>query len=610
MDFQHPESLLLLWALPFLLGLLVYQHRSRAKNWKQIASSRFSELLTHRWRPQRAWSKMLCLVLAWTFLVFALARPRWGFEWKDVPKGGIDLMVALDLSTSMLATDISPSRLERSKREMIDLLSLLQGDRIGIVAFAGEAFVQCPLTQDYRMAKMFISQLDVNLMPVQGTAVGSAIKKSIDSLEKASPEESQGKAILLITDGEDHGTNPLEMAKLAKEKGIRIFAIGIGSEEGAPIPLEKGGFKKDAAGNVIVSRLDAKTLEEIATLTGAQYLRSTTGSFELETIYKKGIRGELPDQAYGTTRQKIWYERFPWFLLVALFFLFLEVAMREFVRPRRRKNGAVLGWFFLPLLVFSFSERGQAGSAGEGLYQKKEYEKAVEAFQKEEGKNPEDLVATYNRAVSQFRAGKFEGALEGFAKAAQSKDPQLQIKSQFNLGNTLVTTGKLKEAAAAYEQVLQLSPQDKDAKENLEWVQRKLKEEEEKKKDDKKDENKKDDKKDEKQEQDKKEDKQEQDKKDENKKDDKKEDKQDDKKEDKQEQDKSDKKDENKKDESGEEKKEPPKDSAPEPAPETPEQLDRKAAERLLRSVEAEEEVLGVPFKAEASPSAAPKQDW
>ena len=156
-------------------------------------------------------------------LIVALARPRWGFEWKEVPRGGVDIMVVLDLSTSMLATDISPTRLERSKREIIDLLGMLEGDRIGIVAFAGVAFVQCPLTVDYRMASMFVSQISHDLMPVQGTALGKGIDLAVESLEKASTAESEGKAIILITDGEDHGTDPLGLLSVPERKGCVFF---------------------------------------------------------------------------------------------------------------------------------------------------------------------------------------------------------------------------------------------------------------------------------------------------------------------------------------------------------------------------------------------------
>jgi len=558
-------------------------------------------------------------------------------------------MVVMDLSTSMLATDIAPSRLERSKREVIDLLEMLQGDRIGIVAFAGEAFVQCPLTQDYRMAKLFISQLSLDLMPVQGTALGKAINKAVDSLDKASPEESQGKAIILITDGEDHETDPLKAAERAKEKGIRIFSIGIGSEQGAPIPLSDGGFKKDESGNLILSKLDPETLDKISSLTGGQYLRSTTGDLELDTIYNKGIRGSLTDQDYGSTRQKIWYERFPWFLGVAFFFLFSEAMWREFVPPRRRrkKKGVMgLGWLFLLPALVGVSQRGEAGSSGQSLYEKKEYDKATEAFEKEEKNHPDDLTTTYNRAVSQFRNGQFDAALEGFAKAGQSQDPQLRQKAQFNLGNTLVAKGKLKEAAGAYEGVLKESPQNIAAKENLQWVERKISQEEKEKKEDKdkKDDQKKDEKKEDQKEQEKKEGdqkKEDSDKKDEGKKEESKKDEsgkkdpskdgQDGKKEEKKEEPDSgkDKESESKKEEKKEgeksepenpEKKEGADAAKPEEgkageskptAPESAEQLDRKAAERLLRSIEADEEVYGVPFQAEPGKKPSSKQkDW
>jgi Ca-activated chloride channel family protein len=238
----------------------------------------------------------------------------------------------------MLATDISPNRLERAKREIIDLISMMEGDRLGIVAFAGVPFVQCPLTTDYRLASLFVNQLNLDLIPVQGTALGDAIKLAVERLKDSSTQDSQGKAIILITDGEDQNNNTLAAAHEAKKQGVKIFAIGIGKKEGAPIPLPNGGYKKDRNGNVIISKLDEESLEQAALITEGVYVRSTSGDLDLDQIYKKGIKTSIESGEYGIVRQKIWYERYQWFLLITIILLFTEFMLKEFKRKKETSN--------------------------------------------------------------------------------------------------------------------------------------------------------------------------------------------------------------------------------------------------------------------------------
>ena len=480
MNFAESSWLMGLWALPLVVVLLVMGVRTYRRRIALFARLRVDELIDGRLRPKYQIGKAILLGLVFVLLVLTLARPRWGFEWKELPTGGVDILVVVDLSSSMLASDISPTRLERAKREMSDLVDLLEGDRIGIVAFAGVAFVQCPLTVDYRMARLFIDQLSTELMPVQGTALGTALRIAVDSLEKASEADSQSKAIILITDGEDQTTDPLGAAKLAAEKGIKIFAIGVGSPQGAPIPEPDGGFKKDRQGNVVLSSLDEKTLLDITTATQGTYVRSTTGDFDLDHIYKQGIRGQLESREFGETRQRIWYERFQWFLLVALILLLLEFFWSD-VTDRRssRKTRASKGWLWLLLLGGMFwdaDSRLHASPAIDGskAYEAKEYDQAAKSFLEAEVNEPDQHQHSYNRSVSQFRDGNFSDAASGFAKAAQSPDKELAKKSWFNLGNSMVAQGQLQQAAQAYNQALELDPQDTRAKENLGWVQKRL----------------------------------------------------------------------------------------------------------------------------------------
>ncbi|MEI6127409.1 MAG: VWA domain-containing protein [Pseudomonadota bacterium] len=272
--------------------------------------------------------KAFLVIMAVLFLIIALVRPKWGFHWEEIKRTGIDIIVAVDVSKSMLAGDIQPSRLERAKRKVHDLCGMLEGDRIGLIAFAGTSFVQCPLTLDYGAFTMFLDYLTPDLIPVPGTAIGGSIRKAIESFSR---QERKSKALILITDGEDHDSAPLDAAREAKKEGVRIFTIGIGSESGTPIPLGdgSGGFLKDTSGGVVMSKLDEAMLQKIALETGGSYVRSVTGDMDLEKIYKGEIKASMEQKELKSTRQKRWEERFQWFVGIALALLLFEFFIRE-----------------------------------------------------------------------------------------------------------------------------------------------------------------------------------------------------------------------------------------------------------------------------------------
>jgi Ca-activated chloride channel family protein len=266
------------------------------------------------------------------WILVALCRPQYGFQWEEVKRKGVDILVAMDVSSSMLAKDVDPNRLERARREVIDLLALLQGDRIGLIAFAGIPYLQCPLTLDYGAMELFMNYLDTDLIPVPGTAIADAIRLATDVFQK---RQSKTKALILITDGEDHGGDPVAAAKEAKRSGVKIFTIGIGKEGGAPIPAASGGgFRKDQQGNLILTKLDEKTLKEVALETDGAYVRSVTGDLDLEKIYLQEIRQGMEHVELKSSRRKRWEERFQWPLGFAMLFLFLE----PFIPVRKGKK--------------------------------------------------------------------------------------------------------------------------------------------------------------------------------------------------------------------------------------------------------------------------------
>lgn len=328
MKFAQPEYLHLLW-----LALVLYYFFKWAGLRKQKLASQFASWpLLQKLVPKRTLThhrfRALLWVAAWILFSFALAQPRWGFHWDQIHQRGADVIVAFDVSTSMLATDIKPNRLERAKRKVTDLIHMLDGDRIGLVAFAGTSFVQCPLTLDYDAAEIFLSALDVDLIPVQGTALGHAIRTSINAFSK---KEKKSKALILITDGEDHSGLALTAAREAREDGVKVFVIGIGSQDAVPIPdpASGGGFKKDSKGNVVMSRLNEALLQNIADETGGSFVRSVTGDMDLEKIYQEDIKSRVERKDLKSNRRRRWQEQFQWFIALGLVLLVVERGVRE-----------------------------------------------------------------------------------------------------------------------------------------------------------------------------------------------------------------------------------------------------------------------------------------
>lgn len=328
MSFYWPQALYLFLLLPLIAWLLWRGYKLYRERLEKLLGFGLEKLAPQVSRT-RQWLKASLIFLAAGLLIFSVARPRWGFEDREVSREGIDILVAIDVSQSMKAKDIQPDRLSRAKREIIDLLRVMRGDRIGLIPFAGVAFVQCPLTIDYSALETFLRHIDTDLIPVPGTAIGDAIRLATASFQSNGSQPNSGKALILITDGEDQASDPLEAAKEAAEAGILIFTIGIGAEEGAPIPGDHGEFLRDQSGKVVISRLDDGLLREIAGITGGSHLRTTTGDMGLEEIYLSKIRAALEAGELYQRQERIWYERFYWFSALAALALAVEVFIRD-----------------------------------------------------------------------------------------------------------------------------------------------------------------------------------------------------------------------------------------------------------------------------------------
>lgn len=324
MKWHNPDTLLWLFALiPLLIitGLLL---KRRVKLLHKMAERGLWPVMLPTLSPRRQRLKNLLRTLAIGLAILALARPQWGFNWEEVKQRGLSIIVALDTSKSMLAQDIKPNRLQQAKWGIRDLIHELSGDRIGLVAFSGDAFLQCPATIDYAAFTMMLDDVYAGIVPVGGTDLFQALEESIDAFEKIEETQSD-KVIILISDGEGHGSDPLALLPRLKEEDIRVFAIGVGTKEGDLIQTSDG-FVKDEQGHVVKSALNEGPLQRIATETGGFYVRSAPGDFGLERVYQQGI-AELRREERESRMTKNWTERFQWFLGTAILLFVFEAAI-------------------------------------------------------------------------------------------------------------------------------------------------------------------------------------------------------------------------------------------------------------------------------------------
>ena len=467
LDFGASSALVWLLILPLVVFLLIASYRRRKGRLALVQGIQKRQGLVLA--RERAVLKGLLTITAVCFLVFAIARPRWGFDWVDVRRKGVDLVLVVDVSQSMMAADVSPNRLARAKRAVADFLEILRGDRVGLVAFAGASYVQCPLTEDYGAIRMFMNYLDPSLIPVQGTDLGGAVQTALKALTDGGEGDKDAKAVVIMTDGEDLQAGVEKAVAEAKAQGVRLYAVGIGTPEGGPIPEAGGGFKKDASGQVVITKPDEESLAKMALDTGGMYVRSVPGGEDLKQIYQQGITANMKRREFETSRERLWHERFQWFIAAALLLIVGEWFIPDTLAAA---TGIVLtvllggGSGASKALASDPKSAHEAFSAGK-------YGTAAKEFLDAEIDSPEEPGHAYNRAVSQYKDGKFAEAAEGFTKAAaKSTDQRLVERAMFNLGNARVGEGKLDDAIAAYEAALQIDPQDQAARENLEYVKK------------------------------------------------------------------------------------------------------------------------------------------
>ena len=317
------------WLVLGLALLLTWWLRIKKEALSRFASNEVIGKLMSQTTFKRQRIKYIITLIAMVISVFALMRPQWGFQWQQVKRRGMDILIAIDTSKSMLAQDVKPNRLERAKLAVRDLVKRLKGDRVGLIAFSGTAFLQCPLTVDYSGFLLSLNDLSVNSIPRGGTSISSAIEEAISSFKN---EQSKSKVLIIITDGEDHEGNPLKQAEIAKKEGIKIFCIGIGTTEGELIQFENEHgsmeFLKDKLGNVVKTRLNEDVLKKIALATGAVYVRSSGAEFGLDLIYQQRL-SKMEKREIEEKMQKRFYERFQIPLAIAILLLVIEPFISE-----------------------------------------------------------------------------------------------------------------------------------------------------------------------------------------------------------------------------------------------------------------------------------------
>ncbi|MGD9613095.1 MAG: VWA domain-containing protein [Kiritimatiellia bacterium] len=323
-----PLAIPLAWALFALL-------RRRRGALAQLVDPALLGVLAPAWNPARAQSRLVLRVLALALLIVALARPQWGFHWEDVRRKGLDILVVLDTSRSMMASDIKPTRIQQAKWGIRDLLRHLRGDRVGLVPFAGSSLLQCPLTIDYAAFAMTLDDVYAGLIPRGGTAIEQALRTAIDSFPK---DGAADRVILLITDGEDHEGDPLQLLPELNEKDVRVYTIGIGTLEGEMVPGAdgQGAYFKDRQGQIVKTALKEDVLQKLALGTGGTYARSAPGDTGLERVFNESINN-LKRSEQETRTAKIYDERFAWAIAAALLLLAWEALLGD----RRKPNAEV-----------------------------------------------------------------------------------------------------------------------------------------------------------------------------------------------------------------------------------------------------------------------------
>ena len=470
--------LLLILLIPLMFIAYWLMRRIRRRRIARFGDPELVARLTPEVPRRKGWAKLTLLSIAMFFLAIGMARPQIGATLKERQIKGAEIMVVLDVSNSMLAEDYSPNRLERAKLAISKLVDELQGDRIGLIIFAGESFVQLPITSDYVSAKIFLNSITTESVPVQGTALGEAIRTAIRGFTS---ESEHSRAIILITDGENHEDDPVAAARDAVDMGARVFCIGVGSPEGKPIPMD-GGLLKDKDGNIVVTRLDEQTLRDIASAGQGLYVRAGNTEFGLNPVIDE-IR-TLQDKEFQSVVFEEFDEQYMYFFAIALVFLLLEFFMSD-TRNRRSLFGrsgrtlAVLAALlvFSPAVLSAQSDRSEI-RAGNRDFKKGQYREAEIDYKRALIADSASVTAKYNLGNALYKAESYNEAelyFKDLGDTLKNLSPSKASDYFHNSGNLALKQKKYQEAVEAFKESLRLEPDNFETKSNLAYAQKMLK---------------------------------------------------------------------------------------------------------------------------------------
>ena len=518
--FADPIYLYLLAVIPVLAIIRFITYRNQKKRLRKFGDPQLLRSLmpdVSRFRPA---VKFWMLQAALALLIVMLARPQFGTKISNEQRTGIETIIAMDISNSMLAEDITPSRLDRSKMMVENLVDHFTNDKIGLLVFAGDAFVQLPITSDYVSAKMFLSSIDPSMMATQGTDIARAIDMATHSFTQ---EEGIGKAIIVITDGEDHEGGALESAKAAKDAGMRVYVLGVGSTQGAPIPIPgTGDYMKDNTGNTVMSALNEDMCRQVAQAGGGAYIHVENNSAaqdQLDNELNKLAKKETTSTVYSE-----FDEQFQAVAILALLLLILEICIYDRRNPllkrlslfgSKKKAAATVALLLVAITASAQTDR-QYIREGNKQFRVGQYDKAEVSYRKAVEKNPKNPQAAYNLGNALMAQKKDSAAVQQFEQATRIEtNPLRKAAAYHNMGVICQTHKMYGEAIEAYKNALRLNPNDDETRYNLVLCKKQKQKQDknqqqnqDKKDDQKKDDQKKDDQKD--QNKDKKDDKQQQ----------------------------------------------------------------------------------------------------
>ena len=470
--FADPIYLYLLALIPVLALIRFLTYRNQKKRLRKFGDPKLLRQLmpdVSRFRPS---VKFWILQGALALLIVMLARPQFGTKINNEKRVGIETIIAMDISNSMLAEDITPSRLDRSKMMVENLVDHFTNDKIGLIVFAGDAFVQLPITSDYVSAKMFLSSIDPSMMATQGTDIARAIDMATHSFTQ---EEGIGKAIIVITDGEDHEGGALEAAKAAKDAGMRVYVLGVGSPNGAPIPIPgTGDYMKDNTGNTVMSALNEDMCRQVAQAGGGAYIHVENNSAaqdQLDNELSKLAKKETTSTVYSE-----FDEQFQAVAILALLLLILEICIFDRRNPllkrlslfgSKKKAAATVALLLVAITASAQTDR-QYIREGNKQFRVGQYDKAEVSYRKAVEKNPKNPQAAYNLGNALMAQKKDSSAVQQFEQATRIEtNPLRKAAAYHNMGVICQTHKMYGEAIEAYKNALRLNPNDDETRYNL-----------------------------------------------------------------------------------------------------------------------------------------------